>query len=70
MTDLWQPNNASTRRVVKIDPETLAKINLDARAIRHRQQRPDGMLQPTPAELRWTLAIIFVVIFACFAVAA
>jgi hypothetical protein len=70
VTDLWQPNNARTRSVMPISDEMKAKIMADARAIRHRQQRPDGLLQPTPNELRWTLAIVVAVIFACFAVAA
>jgi hypothetical protein len=85
MTDLWQPNNARTRRVVKvsaadltvrslraarpIDPAEIARILRDDRAI-HRQQRPDGMMQPTPNELRWTLAIIFVTVLLCIWVAA
>ena len=35
----------------------------------HRLQSPaHGWLQPTDAELRWTLAIIVAVVFACFAV--
>ena len=64
-----------------IDIDEIAKAMRDARAIAHnsrstaasplphRLQSPaHGWLQPSPEELRWTLAIIVAVVFACFAV--
>ena len=57
-----------------IDLNEIARAMKDARAIaapplRHRLQSPaHGWLQPSTAELRWTLAIIVAVVFACFAV--
>ena len=64
-----------------IDLTEMSRAMKDARAIAHnsrstaasplphRLQSPaHGWLQPSPAELRWTLAIIVAVVFACFSV--
>ena len=44
-----------------------ASDEIDRLAKPHRLQSPaHGWLQPSPEELRWTLAIIVAVVFACF----
>lgn len=51
-----------------IDLEEIARAMKDARAT-HRQQRPDGTWQPTPAEMRITLVMVIVVVFVLFWIA-